>query len=362
MLKTLNKLSSSQQIYLNFLRGISAIVVLCGHTFPAIPGEFTFGKTLPFQSLAVGVFFWLSGFLIAYHCLTKQDYSFKNYILDRFCRIYVIYIPVVACSVVLMIKVHLIRIPTNADILANLFMLQHTPFDRIFDNLSRFPPLAGISPLWSIAVEWWLYVFFGIVFFFHKSSSSSKLLMAVLSVPAVLVVSYFALREYVALTWFLGAACAYHFCNLSPNYYNKRIDLLIFVSLAAFLYRLNYLNNTVMNMYDMQMVIPGCIFLYSALLRLSTYTFHFSFKVLSTSLGFISYSLYLSHEPMKQVLQLYIPLDSWRNGIMVAMICILIASICAYFLENKHLIVRRWLKDKLFSDETPKIPLYSPAN
>lgn len=52
-----NKLTTSQATYLNFLRGFSAIIVLAGHTLSGIPGVISFGKQLPFQSLAVNAFF-----------------------------------------------------------------------------------------------------------------------------------------------------------------------------------------------------------------------------------------------------------------------------------------------------------------
>lgn len=164
-----NKLTTSQATYLNFLRGFSAIIVLAGHTLSRIPGVVSFGKQLPFQSLAVNVFFWLSGFLITYHCITKKNYSFAEYMIDRFCRIYVIYIPVLIISVLFLVKANLESMPELKEWVANILMIQHTPFNRISEFLPTIPPLAQISPLWSIAVEWWLYTLFGIAFFFIKA-------------------------------------------------------------------------------------------------------------------------------------------------------------------------------------------------
>lgn len=200
-----NKLTTSQATYLNFLRGFSAIIVLAGHTLSRIPGVVSFGKQLPFQSLAVNVFFWLSGFLITYHCITKKNYSFAEYMIDRFCRIYVIYIPVLIISVLFLVKANLESMPELKEWVANILMIQHTPFNRISEFLPTIPPLAQISPLWSIAVEWWLYTLFGIAFFFHKSSFVTRFIMSLLIIPALLVAGYFTLKEYVALVWFLGA-------------------------------------------------------------------------------------------------------------------------------------------------------------
>ncbi|HEM0296954.1 TPA: acyltransferase, partial [Legionella pneumophila] len=239
-----NKLTASQAAYLNFLRGFSAIIVLAGHTLSGISGVISFGKQLPFQSLAVNAFFWLSGFLITYHCITKKPYSFVEYMIDRFCRIYVIYIPVLILSVFLLVEAELASMPKLKEWIANILMIQHTPFNRIFEFLPTIPPLAQISPLWSIAVEWWLYTLFGIAFFFHKSSFATRLIMSLLIIPALLVAGYFTLKEYVALVWFLGSGCAYHFCNINRKYNNHAILMLSLITGAAFLVRFYVLKHS----------------------------------------------------------------------------------------------------------------------
>ncbi|STX68088.1 O-acetyltransferase [Legionella pneumophila] len=354
-----NKLTLSQTTYINFLRGVSAIIVLAGHVFSSVPGNFSFGKELPFQSLAVSVFFWLSGFLIAYHCLTKKSYSFTEFIIDRFCRIYVIYIPVLALSVLLLVKAHVVPLPPFKQFLGNILMLQHTPFDRLSASLPAIPVLAEISPLWTIAIEWWLYTLFGIVFFFHKSSFSTRLFMSILFVPAVIVTGIFSLKEYVAWTWFLGVGCAFHFCNLNSVYDNRALKLLSIISIIAFLVRLFILKNSAMNMYDMQLIFPGCIFLYSLLLMLSTIRINKHLEILSTSLAFISYTLYLVHEPLRRVLSKFILPSNLMRGFLICAMIIGCSAIIANLLENKHFIVRQWLKNKLMLKKSAIRPAFS---
>lgn len=64
----INKLSPAQSTLLDFVRGAAAIIVLSGHVFSRAQGDMSFGKTMPWQSFGVVIFFWMSGFLIAYHC------------------------------------------------------------------------------------------------------------------------------------------------------------------------------------------------------------------------------------------------------------------------------------------------------
>ncbi|MFO9010620.1 acyltransferase [Legionella pneumophila serogroup 1] len=354
-----NKLTASQAAYLNFLRGFSAIIVLAGHTLSGISGVISFGKQLPFQSLAVNAFFWLSGFLITYHCITKKPYSFVEYMIDRFCRIYVIYIPVLILSVFLLVEAELASMPKLKEWIANILMIQHTPFNRIFEFLPTIPPLAQISPLWSIAVEWWLYTLFGIAFFFHKSSFATRLIMSLLIIPALLVAGYFTLKEYVALVWFLGSGCAYHFCNINRKYNNHAILMLSLITGAVFLVRFYVLKHSLMNMYDLQLVIPGCIFLYSLLLLLSTNKQNKKIELISTFLAFISYTLYLSHEPIRRVVSTFIEPTNLKRGFLICGVCIACATIIAYLLENKHLVVREWLKNKLLQKNTSNKLAYS---
>ena len=58
----ITKLSNGQVMFLDAVRGTAALVVLFGHIYSKIPGDFSFGKSLPWHSLAVVVFFF--GFLV----------------------------------------------------------------------------------------------------------------------------------------------------------------------------------------------------------------------------------------------------------------------------------------------------------
>lgn len=342
----INKLSPAQSTLLDFVRGAAAIIVLSGHVFSRAQGDMSFGKTMPWQSFGVVIFFWMSGFLIAYHCLVKSAYSFREYMIDRFSRIYVIYIPVLAVFAIALVTTGLVPPPSLSEVVANLFMLQHTPFTRIFNGLPTYAPLAQISPLWTIAIEWWLYTLFGIVYFFHRSSLASRLAMVFLLVPSCLVVGYFALKEYVALMWFLGAMCAALFVKMgkiSP----KAIGALACIGMSGFLVRLDILSQTAMNMYDIQLGVFTVITIFCLLISFSQLRIHSWITSACVYLAFISYALYLSHEPVRRLLvQKYfnISAPTISQAAMICIGCIIVASVIAYFLENQHLVLRKWLK------------------
>ncbi|VVM73151.1 hypothetical protein PS664_01899 [Pseudomonas fluorescens] len=150
------------------MRAVAASVVLVGHTFSLVVPDSWYGKVMPFQSLAVVVFFWLSGFLIVYQCISKDNYSFGEYMIDCFSGIYILYIPGLIITFLVCI-VFLGRVsPTAWDSVGHLLQLQHTPFTRMIDGVPAIKIYGGNSVLWTIAIEWWLYVFFGIAFFLRS--------------------------------------------------------------------------------------------------------------------------------------------------------------------------------------------------
>lgn len=159
--------------------GLSALVVLVGHVLTGLPWDPVIGTQYQVQTYAVAVFFILSGFLIGYYATLRAEvYSFLEYMIDRACRIFVAFIPALIFVAVVDLTItahfHQFRpgVHSPATFVANLFMLQHTPFNRYFDWLPTFQPFGTGRPFWTIAVEWWLYALFGIVFFAGRMRGS----------------------------------------------------------------------------------------------------------------------------------------------------------------------------------------------
>ena len=166
----IKSLTAGQSTMLNAMRALAAFSVLLGHALVGVVPISWFDGRVPFQSLAVVVFFWLSGFLIAYQCLSKAEYSFGEYMIDRFSRIYVLYVPALIISYLIFVVVLGRVSPTSWDVVGHLLQLQHTPFSRMIEGIPPIKTFGGNSVLWTIAIEWWLYVFFGIAFFWQSMS------------------------------------------------------------------------------------------------------------------------------------------------------------------------------------------------
>jgi peptidoglycan/LPS O-acetylase OafA/YrhL len=176
------------------------------------------------QNIAVVLFFLLSGVLITHTTLTRKKnkgYTFKNFFVDRFARIYSVYIPLLFFILVIDgITIYLLSGKDTYDsynlrtFILNIFMLQNFPMLNYLS--AHFSPLSFLSYLvcttfgsarinWTLSMEWWIYLFVG-WFLLGAQTIKNKvgyvLLLVVLSLPPLC----FCLLGYkVGIVWFGGA-------------------------------------------------------------------------------------------------------------------------------------------------------------
>jgi len=96
-------LTPVKSIFIDLLRLFSAKLVMAGHLWNYIygykqsPAALLGDAQLYIQNLGVVIFFIISGYLIGFSLLRKQcyekGYTFGQFFIDRFCRIYVTLIP-----------------------------------------------------------------------------------------------------------------------------------------------------------------------------------------------------------------------------------------------------------------------------
>ena len=351
----IKSLTVGQSSMLNAIRALAAFSVLVGHTFVgSVPGSLL-NKAVPFQSLAVVVFFWLSGFLIAYQCLSKTKYSFGEYMIDRFSRIYVLYVPAMIISYLVLV-VFLGRVsPTVWDVVGHLFQLQHTPFMRMIEGVPPIKTFGGNSVLWTIAIEWWLYVFFGIAFFWRSMSKIERALAMVLAGPAALVVGYFTVWESVAWEWFLGAACAAIYVY-APQISLRQVVVPFVAVVAGTAWRFKMLSlASPVNMYDLQLMVLVGVGLMLVVLASTNLRIPSPLSWLVEKGAYVSYAMYLTHEPIRIFISTRMNVALVLNAWISVFLCVIFAAFCAWLLEDKHIILRNWLKRTLISSVRERV-------
>ena len=219
------RLAASQVDFLNLVRAAAAQVVLVGHaTHYYLGGRFNEHGRL--ETFGVLVFFLLSGFLICSSVVQKwdrPDYRFEHYLLDRFCRIFVAYGPalVFVAAADAAMRGHP-AFPYGADDsvgtwLGNLAMLQDHPVFQVLRRLgvSEQPwfirPFGSGRPFWTVAIEWWIYLFFGCLAFFALRKRHINLRgLAVLAVVGVVPIynAMGGVGDCLTFVWVLGALFA----------------------------------------------------------------------------------------------------------------------------------------------------------
>jgi len=232
------ELSECQKIFLDALRGGASLLVVFSHA----AGIFVPGSPvvkMHIGDFAVLIFFILSGFLISFSLFEKvrvPGYSFRFYFADRFARIFVPFVPVlfaVAISDYFVIQA-LRELNISGQVnwidnieprhgwvhfVGNLFMLQDYPIFQVlrvagFSSDEFFVrPYGSAAPFWTVSIEWWLYVFFGMVAWFLLQPNSWKSLYSrLLGGAALLISSVSVFYHFVAgsaqclsMVWGLGA-------------------------------------------------------------------------------------------------------------------------------------------------------------
>lgn len=217
-------LTNAQSLLFDGLRLVAAQIVLLGHAFDFFDWNSSLhDPTHPqVQRLAVTVFFLLSGFLIPWSVsrrrgtaslapgpegstIARHNAGFIDYLVARSTRIYAGLLPaLVFIALADALPAHRFEtdyppVPDAGSLttwLVNLLNLQEFPFTEL--------PIFGTGdPLWSLAVEWWIYLFFGLVVLRPRGP------WLMLWPPALLSVGWNSLGgtgDGIALVWFLGWA------------------------------------------------------------------------------------------------------------------------------------------------------------
>lgn len=214
------KLTEGNSVFLDLLRGVSAQAVVVGHAlyFYNFTGPGTAPSVFVVQNYAVLLFFILSGFLITYSVASKLrrgPYGFRRYFVDRFARIYTGFIP--ALLFVLTVdslsrSLYPAAYPYEdgfnlKTFIGNLLMLQDVPFANYLFG-GRMTSFGSGRPFWSLAIEWWIYLFFGWAVLRLLPNRGERWINLLLFVPLLIVPSFNFWGGHgngLMVTWLLGA-------------------------------------------------------------------------------------------------------------------------------------------------------------
>jgi peptidoglycan/LPS O-acetylase OafA/YrhL len=213
----------TQSSIIHWVRFFCSQAVVLAHLFVFFQWES--GPFNAMGSYAVLVFFVLSGFLIAHSitekCKSNSSYGFSDYLKDRFFRIY----PPFVATLVLVFVLDIIQFEYTEQLYSfkqylinfsiNLLQLQEFPLatyinEHYMIEAFRFRVMGTNIPLWTISIEWWLYIFYGfLVFYIVKVRRVKMVHWAMLLFLALSPLYYMFITarmdKGLTLIWFLGA-------------------------------------------------------------------------------------------------------------------------------------------------------------
>jgi len=300
----------------NAIRAIAAIAVLISHieadksSFGLIP--FTFLNLVPIGTIAVTLFFVLSGFLITYLLLSEhilyKKINLKHFYLRRILRIWPLYFVVffVGCCIFYS------EISLKA-ILFSLFFLPNIPFAN-----HELPSL--IDPIWSIGIEEQFYI---------------------IAYDITILREYFYLARFdCMLIGAIGAFISFNYKKKNPIIisllkviYSKLIQFFVYLLIFIYLFIcLKYQIPIVHQFFAILFVIM--------LINLGTNNksiINLENKFLNR-IGVVSYGIYLTHGFTNMIVLKYMQvgnifIDSLLVIVLSIIFSILLANISYYYFE-----------------------------
>ncbi|MHC0062724.1 acyltransferase family protein [Nostoc sp. UIC 10890] len=315
---------------LTSLRGIAALFVVIHHfSYYTLPKN---GSTLSAYSdffkngyLWVDFFFILSGFIMTH--VYAGDFSLKvnlsnyrSYLLSRFARIYPLHIFILFLFVGLeIIKIFLLDTSAFTGkfnltaLFANVFLLQ--AFDL------NCPPLFWCDtywnePAWSISVEFFIYCIFPfLLFLLLRNSPKNDLIIYSFALISILLLIAFTRGNLDSIIGIpsiarCGLECILGIITYKVYYrgnYKKyfNLNLLVIIAISWIILIMNYYWNYWRSLHDWLVLPAFCLLILSLSVNKNGVISKFLSSRLMLYLGTISYSIYMIHWFLQELLKIF---------------------------------------------------------
>ena len=341
-------LGSNGTAFLDVLRASAANLVLFGHATEL----FHLRNPLPAGLIGVSMFFILSGFLILQSSLARvarPGPHFAPYLIDRFARIFTAYVPVLVLVALVNACIDLGHqgqrgLATGpVAFVGNLLLLQNYPLFqvglRLIGPALYIRPYNAAEPFWTIPIEFWIYVIFGLAFFGLLARERIALPCVVLGLVALPVVIWNASAgggNGLSLVWLVGAAAGYVWSSAWHRSQHKR-QVGAVVLLAGWACLLGRGLKVGWNFQDLGMVLCETLIVLGGLSMLEGVpTLPRRLRQACTFLASYSYSLYLVHNTVLVVVRQCLARALGGAALPVALVGSHAFALLLYLLFERH--------------------------
>jgi len=358
---TLDGSKNDTSLALDALRAIAAQMVCIGHGISFfLPELRQSGLPLP-QNVGVLLFFVLSGFLISYTLLEKSRdprYTFLQFFIDRAARIYSALVPclllvvLVDTGTIWLIGDRVLeggRSPTI--FLANLLMIEtyRGPLEHL--SLLRWPIIGSASPLWTLVIEWHIYLFVGALFFIGATPARATVLIPIAVIFGQIPLHYMfgALQEDNGLgrsLFALWLAGAYSYVVLrSVALQSRTLGAVLAVgSIVAYVATTRaYLEYKPVTYPLLVLFVLGVVVATQAG-RIAASPW--PAKIIRFFAGY-SFTLYLIHHTLMYPAFLLWKDAGWLVFIPAVLVANVVAAVVATYTEKRHKQLAQWLRRRI---------------
>lgn len=359
MSNAVNAASAQRFVVLDSFRGLCALSVVVFHLH--ISDSFTELAFFRSAGLFVEFFFTLSGFVL-YHSYAQRTFDsarFRSFLISRTCRIFPLHLAILLFWTLLIYANGGFHLGPSAlaEWAPNALLLQAwLPWTNAFSYN---------SPAWSISVEFYLYLLFGLLLFggFHWREALFGLIALLCSASVLLNADWISAGGFRGITSFFMGALAYEGYQRCRHWQARWISLLEIVALAGvyFCLTLQYAHKS----YWATCYFALCITLFA---REGGLVSRQLLRPAFVKLGHWSFSIYLTHFVVISLLMrladffgleraqsegsalVYLTTGSAEGNFMLGLI-VLFAVLCISSMSYQHIELRgialgRWLSGK----------------
>jgi peptidoglycan/LPS O-acetylase OafA/YrhL len=183
----LDRSKNDTSITLDLLRAVAAQMVCIGHGIACFMPPWRAEELPLMQNVGVLIFFVLSGILISLTLIERSkqpSYGFHTFVLERFARIYsglipsLLLIAAVDCVVIYGFGEKAFAASDTVKIfIANLFMLE--AYRGPLASYLQWGPFGSAGQLWTLSIEFHIYIFVAAVFFICVRPKQSLFLIPI---------------------------------------------------------------------------------------------------------------------------------------------------------------------------------------
>lgn len=330
---------SGYRPWIDGIRAIALLMVLADHT--------NLFKQLPLGQMGVGVFFAISGYLITGILMDERtrrgEIDLRRFYLRRLARL----MPGLVLTVIVCSAVYLLM-GQRKPVLAGLFAATYT---MNYAAVLFGQHLPGFGHAWSLAVEEHFYLVWPVALIAMLRYGVARAMVITLSLALLDIAwrSYLAALPGTALLTYVGSL--------------ERLDAILYGCLAAMAMRHGWTPPRWLGAAGLIAIVCLTLFngkyeprLSSALCGIAGAALVAGLETSSVAglrqlcslrplvwCGLLSYSLYLWHLPVYQIVEATFGVDLWVKGVAVALT--VLAAVPAYYLFERP--VREWARRRI---------------